>query len=453
MLSLADTPINIVARDIFLISYVALSRTFCLGWFANEQGKGIFHLVNDRTKNEQTFSFVCLMALLMSFIALAIDALLPALNLIAQDLKLANPSHAQWLISSIFIGMGLGTLFFGPFSDAYGRRSAIALGLIIFLFGSALCIKSEQFNTLLIGRFLQGLGGATCRVVTMAMIRDQFEGNQMAKLMSFIAVIFILVPALAPGLGQMILWITTWHGIFYFKALLAVVCLIWLLVQQTETLPLDKRRPFTAKQFLYGAKQVLGHRETRFYMLAAAFIFGPFVAYLNTAQQVIQQLYATDLYFTLIFGTLALVIGCSSFINGKLVEQWGMFHLSKKAVNSLFLVCLLYLPFNLSYQGIAPLPIYLSFLAFVFFCLGILFGNLSTLALVAHKNNAGMANSIISSVQILISVLIGSLLGHLYSDNTYHIHIGFCISALFCVLLFRNLEKPVPSTFSISEKQ
>ena len=157
------------------------------------------------SKTNPSWKFIALMALLMSFVALAIDAMLPALGQIAIDLKVVNRNDVQQVISSIFLGMSFGLVFFGPFSDSYGRKPAIYLGMSIFILGCLISIFSQSFEVMILGRILQGLGGASCRVITIAMIRDKFEGAQMGKVMSLIMIFFIMVPALAPSIGQLIL--------------------------------------------------------------------------------------------------------------------------------------------------------------------------------------------------------------------------------------------------------
>ena len=170
------------------------------------------------TPSHHSKEFVFLMAMLMSMVALTVDAMLPALAQIGESLNVANPNDNQLIIAAVFLGMATGQMLYGPISDAYGRKPAIYLGIIIFLIGDLISIFSQDFNTMLIGRVLQGMGAASCRVVTLAMIRDCFSGKEMAKVMSLIMLMFIMVPALAPSIGQMILWTGSWRAIFIFLA-------------------------------------------------------------------------------------------------------------------------------------------------------------------------------------------------------------------------------------------
>ncbi|MDG1997097.1 MAG: MFS transporter, partial [Emcibacteraceae bacterium] len=134
--------------------------------------------------------FIALMAVIMSLVALAIDSILPALSAIAFDLNVSNMNDSQWIISTVFIGMSAGLLFYGPLSDAYGRKPILYIGVVLVLIGDIISIFSTDLTIMLVGRFLQGFGGAACRVITVAMVRDRFEGADMARFMSLIMMIF-----------------------------------------------------------------------------------------------------------------------------------------------------------------------------------------------------------------------------------------------------------------------
>ena len=269
--------------------------------------------------------FITLMALMMSFIALAIDAILPAFNPIATDLKLANPNDAQLLISSIFFGMSFGLISFGPYSDSYGRKPAIYIGVGIFAIGCAISYFAQTFEVLLISRLIQGFGAASARVITMAMIRDRFSGNTMAQLMSLIMMVFILVPALAPLLGLGILQIGSWRDIFLAMLALAIICFVWFATRQEETLKKENRLPFSFASFLNGSKETVKHKIAFPLTIASGIIFGAFVGYLSSTQQILQNLYGLGDKFPFYFGALALSIGFISYLNSHLVKRFGMY--------------------------------------------------------------------------------------------------------------------------------
>ena len=378
--------------------------------------------------------FISLMALLMSLVALTIDAMLPALSQIGDDLNVSNPNDIQLIVSTVFFGMALGLMLYGPISDSYGRKKAIYLGIGIFLVGSLISSLSTSFSMMLIGRVVQGFGAAACRVVTLAMIRDNFSGKEMGRVMSLIMVIFIMVPALAPSLGQLVLMVAEWRVIFWLIFVLALAGLLWLHFRQPETLSEENRIPFSLKNITAGIRETLSHPYTRGYTIASGLMFGAFVGYLSTAQQILQIQYQLGDLFSLYFGCLALAIGCSSFVNSHLVMRFPMevlclVSLSALCVISLAFYC--YIEFALE-PSLAvggppqpPLIAFMLYLASVFFCFGVLFGNFNTLAVNPLGHIAGVATSVISSVQTLLSVGIGGLIGQYYNGTVQPLVLGF----------------------------
>ncbi|MEZ4820010.1 MAG: MFS transporter [Bdellovibrionota bacterium] len=311
--------------------------------------------------------FVALMAVLMSFVALSIDAMMPALGTIGRDFGVANPNYVQFVISSIFLGMGAGLMLFGPFSDAWGRKPALYIGISIFLFGCILAIFSRSFEMLIVGRLFQGFGAASCRVVTLALIRDKYRSNQMAKVMSFIMIIFIMVPAFAPSIGQGILYIAHWRFIFVFILVLGMLGSVWLFFGQQETLHAENRIPFSKKRIWQGLVETLQHDTTWRYMVASGLVFGALIGYLSSAQQILQIKYNLGDKFAIAFGVLALMVGIASFANTKWVDRFGMEVLCKKALQMLTSISGVFLLFTIYYHGVPPLFFLLGFLGISFF--------------------------------------------------------------------------------------
>lgn len=384
------------------------------------------------------WSFVALMATLMSFVAFTIDAMLPALGQIGQDLNVTNPNDIQLVISSIFFGMGLGLIFFGPLSDSWGRKPVICMGMGIFILGCTISLFSQSFTTMIIGRLLQGLGAASSRVVTLAMIRDQFSGRAMAKVMSFIMILFILVPALAPSIGQAILLIASWRAIFLVLLSLSGLSVLWLILGQAETLVPEKRLPFSLTTIVSGMVETLKNKTSRTYTLAAGLAFGSFIGYLSSSQQIFQVQYQLGDKFALVFGCLALMIGLSSFTNSKLVDQYGMELLCKKALFFLVILSIIFAPICYFFVGKPPLFLLLLYLGLSFFSFGILFGNFNTLAVEPLGHIAGVASSVISSLQTLIAVTLGGFIGQSYNGTVIPLTIGFFVLGLSSLLLLRR---------------
>ncbi len=380
------------------------------------------------------------MALLISLTALSIDSVLPAMSYIANDLDIVSKNSTQYIISSLIFGMSFGLIFFGPFSDAYGRKNSVYIGGFIYVMGCLLSLVSLSFEVMLMGRFLQGLGSASCRVVTSAMIRDKYEGDAMAKVMSFIMIVFVMVPALAPSIGQIILLVSGWRSIFLFMLLLSLVAMVWLRYGQSETLIKEKRIPLSIDNILKGAKETLRHKKTRTYMFISGLVFGSIVSYISLVQQIFQDQYKLGKLFPVMFGSLAIFIGISSFVNARWVERLGAKKICIRALLVILVVTVIFLPYCF-YRGGHPFLLALwVYFAIVFFCFGLLFGNLSSLALQPMGHIAGVANSVISSLQSLIAVFFGSFVASQYQGSILPLLLGFLISAALSFGLIKTIK-------------
>lgn len=386
-------------------------------------------------------SFIVLMAVLMSLTAISIDAMLPALNQMGEELAVENPNDIQLIISSLFIGLAIGILFFGPFADSFGRKITIYVGIGVFLLGCTASIFSSSFEVMLLGRVLQGFGTASCRIATMCMIRDKFEGNAMARIMSFIMIIFILSPALAPSLGQVILLFAHWRVIFVVMFIIGFSSLIWLAFGQEETLKLENRHPFKIKPILHAAHETVNNRVSRVYTIASGIIFGAFVGYLNSAQQILQEQYDLGDAFALVFGFLALALGIASFANTRWVYKYGMEKICHSSLLVMVGATAIFLPISLFFAGHPPLILLIIYLLVVFFCCGLLFGNFNTMAIHPLGHIAGAASSVIGCIQTLLSAGLGAVIGYLYNGTINPLIIGFFILGIWSFLLVSGLRK------------
>ena len=373
----------------------------------------------------------------MALVALSTDAMLPALSIIGRDLGVERANDVQFVVTSLFIGLGIGQLFFGPLSDRIGRKPAIHAGLTLYMIGCIVTVFSTTFETMIAGRVLQGVGVAGPRVVTVALVRDQYEGRRMARLMSFAMAVFILVPTVAPALGQVILWVGGWRSIFTSFLLIAAVAFAWLALRQPETLPVERRRPLTARSIGHAFLEILRLRAALGYTLATGFVFAPFVAYLSSAQQIFQDAYHTGALFPIYFGVLALGIGCASLVNGRLVMRYGMRPLAKAALGTAAIVSLAGLVGVAAYGGLPPLWLFMAYLMITFACVGILFGNLNALAMEPLGHIAGIGASVVASISTFISVPLGGFIGQLFDGTMYALvgsFAGFAAGALVAMI-------------------
>ena len=363
--------------------------------------------------------FVALVALLMSLVALSIDAMLPALPVIGADLGVPRRNDTQFVITGVFVGLGLGQILFGPLSDRIGRRAAIHIGLVLFMAGCLVSLFAPTFDVMIAGRVLQGVGVAAPRIVTIAMVRDRYEGRRMARLMSFATAVFILVPTIAPALGQGILWLGGWRAIFATILAIAAVALVWFSLRQPETLPAARRRPFSAREIGAAVVEVLRTRAALGYTLAAGCAFAPFLAYLSAAQQIFQDAYRTGAFFPLWFGMVALAFGGASLLNGRLVLKYGMRRLSRTATVAVTLVSVVAWPLAFAFEGLPPFPLLMAYLLAAFFCIGILFGNLNALAMKPLGHIAGVGAAVVALLSTFIAVPAGALVGQRFDGTMY----------------------------------
>ena len=375
----------------------------------------------------RTAEFIPLVALLISLDALSSDAMLPALAAIAQELGATRANDAQFVITALFLGLGIGQMLFGPLSDRIGRKPAIYAGLALFMTGCMVSLFASTFEAMIAGRVLQGIGVAAPHVVAMALVRDQYEGRLMARLMSLALAVFILVPTIAPALGQLILWFTGWRAIFATFLAIAALALAWLALRQPETLPHEHRRPFSIRTIARAVAEIVRIRAALGYTLASGLVFAPFVAYLSSAQQIFQQAYDTGALFPAYFASLSLAIGAALLLNGRLVLRLGMRVLCKTAATFVAVVSLAAWAGALAFDGLPPLWLFMAYLASVFMCVGILFGNLSALAMQPLGHMAGVGAAVVTSLGTLVSVPLGILIGQRFDGTMYALIVAFAL--------------------------
>jgi len=385
--------------------------------------------------------FVALMAFTMSLVALSIDAMLPAFPDMARDLQVSGANDIQLVVSLLFIGLAAGQLFYGPLSDSIGRKPAIYTGFAVFILGSLLSMASTDYPVMLAGRLLQGIGAAGPRTVSVALIRDRFHGSEMARVMSFIMTVFILVPIFAPALGQAILLVAGWRTIFAAFIVLAVMTMVWLGLRQPETLDQADRKPFTLRNVATAFVVVIRCRPTVVYTLVSGCVSGAFLSYLNTSQQIFQVQYGLGRQFPLYFAILAVSVGLASLLNGRLVMRIGMHALANRALLLMTALSWLFLAIAWLFDGHPPLWLFMSNCFTLFFCIGILFGNLNSIAMEPLGHVAGTAASVIGSTTTLLATGLGFLIGRAYDGSLLPVALGFVTLTMISVLLTTRLGK------------
>ena len=385
---------------------------------------------------------VTLIAVMISITALSIDMMLPALPAIGKDLRVGHANDVQLVVTVLLFGMGIGQLLFGPLADSFGRKPVIITGFLIFIIGCLISIFSNRFEWMVIGRMIQGIGTGGPRTAIIALVRDQYGGRAMARIMSVVMAIFIVVPAIAPALGQAVLLTMGWRAIFGVLMIQGLVVLTWFTIRQPETLSRDDRIPFSSGRILDAVLGVCKNRLSMGYTLASGFIAGVLMSYLSSAQQIFQEVYGLGREFPIYMAALALFVGGASFVNSRIVMRFGMRVLSHRAILFFVVLTTIYLAVTYQMGGRTPLWLMMVFFAPSFFCMGILFGNLSAVAMEPLKHMAGIGAAIIGSLSNFISSSLGAIVGRCYDGSTLPLASGFVIFGLLTAIAMRWAENP-----------
>src|SRR5690625_4562106 len=276
-----------------------------------------------RAEGRAPLPLLVFLALMTSVSSLTIDAILPALDSISRDLGFREPTDQQLIVLAVFAGLGLGQPIFGPLSDAIGRRKAAMLGWAVYVLGTAIAVLAPNLGWIVAGRVVQGFGAAGPRVVATAIARDIYEGRAMARIISLVMTVFMLVPMFAPLLGQGLQAMAGWRAIFGLYLGMAILSGAWHLFVP-ETLPVEHRRPLHLGPLLRAFVEVLRTPPTMLYTAGTGMIFASFAAFLAASQQVYEHIYGLGHLFPLVFAAMGLVFAAAQYLNGILVMRVGM---------------------------------------------------------------------------------------------------------------------------------
>lgn len=393
------------------------------------------------TKPLGQMEFIALIAMLFATIAFSIDAMLPALPRIAAELSPDAPNQAQLILTSFVMGMGLGTFVAGPLSDSFGRRSVIVAGAALYCLAALLAWASPTLEGVLAARLLQGIGAAGPRVVSLALVRDLYRGRDMARIVSFAMMIFTLVPAIAPALGQIIIAGFGWRSIFLAFLAFSAVSMIWMMARQPETLPITARRPFSPRPLWLALREVLTHRIILLSIAAQTMAFACLFATLSSTQPIFDITFGRAEAFPLYFAVIAVLAGSASFVNARLVGRVGM----RRLVLVTFAAQIGISGLSTFVHGLHVLPAALAFPAYflwtvgVFFMAGMTLGNLNALALEPVGHIAGMAASVIGSVATVASVLLAAPVGLMFDGSPVPLMGAVTLFAGFGYVIMRRI--------------
>jgi MFS transporter, DHA1 family, multidrug resistance protein len=380
--------------------------------------------------------FIVLIAGLMALNALAIDVMLPALPYMGEALGVSHENERQFVVGVYMFGFGIAQLAFGPLTDRFGRRAPLLVGLVIYLVCAFAATFAPNFTVLLILRFVQGLGAAGTRVIATAVVRDRYSGREMAEIMSLTFMVFMAIPILAPGIGQVILLVGPWQYIFLFMTALAAMITIWAYFRLPESLAPENRRPLSLASVIDGFRIVVTNRQALFYGLAGTFLFGAMFGFISASQQIFVEIYGLGPYFPVAFAVMAGAIAVAQFINSRVVKTFGMRRISHTAI-------LIYLSFSLVWLGLAlmgpvPFPLFFGLFIVIQWMFGWAASNMNSLSMEPLGRVAGTAASVFGFTQTVGGALIGTYIGQHYDGTLVPSAMGYAtmgVLVLVCVLV------------------
>jgi MFS transporter, DHA1 family, multidrug resistance protein len=372
--------------------------------------------------------FVTLAAAMMSTQAIAIDAMLPALPTIVQALQVTDANHGQWIVTAYVVGLGFGQLVWGLISDRFGRRPILIGGLALYVLAAILCGLAGSFTSLLVWRAIHGVAAASV-VVTRSVIRDLYSGRHMARVMSLTFVVFLMVPVVAPSLGQLLLLIAPWRYIFIVCGGFASFVWLWALLRLPETLHPEYRLILTRPHIVGAARLVLGNRTSLFYTLALTVMFGSLLAYVGMVQQIFGEVFKRASLMPTMFALCAITMGCASFLNSRIVERIGMRRISHLALLIFIFVTALHAAIAL--LGLERIWTFVLLQAVTMACFSLSVSNFGAMAMEPVGAVAGIGASLQGFISTFGGALVGAAIGRQFQDSTLPLAAG----ALCCGLL------------------
>jgi MFS transporter, DHA1 family, multidrug resistance protein len=367
------------------------------------------------------------------------DMMLPALPNIASAFHITIANRPQAILSTFLIGFGVGQFIMGPLSDRFGRRAVLIDGMALYCIGSVVAIMASSFETLLLARVLQGVGTSATRVIATSIVRDCYSGRRMASVMSLAMMVFIAVPVIAPSLGQAVMLLTQWRGIFVMLMLYGVLALIWSALRMPETLPVSERKSLAIRDVLGAFRQTVTNRQTLGYALAAGGVQGSLFAFVFSSQQVFTEIYGLGHYFPLAFAAIAIGVAVAGFLNARFVGRLGMRVISHGALVGFVAVAGIMLVAVTMHM--LPLPLFIVLAALMMFAFGLMFANFTSLAMEPQGHIAGTASSLYGSITTLLAIGIGIRIGQDYDGTLLPFATGFFLCTLASLAVVLVVEK------------
>jgi len=372
--------------------------------------------------------FVAIIAVLMAVSAVGTDAMLPALGQLAQDLGAAAGNQRQWVISAYLISTGVAQILYGTLADRFGRKPVLLWSITLYLAASLAAASCTSFSMMVLARIVMGIGGAGPRVLAISIVRDCYAGRLMAKVMSFTLMVFMAVPVLAPSLGQIIMFVADWRGIFLAFAAFAAFVLVWIARKLPETLHPEDRAMIEFSNILAAARATLRNRVALGYTLAVMVIMGCLFGFINSAQQIFAVVFHRPGLFPVSFACIAAAIACASLLNARIVNRYGSRLISHIALLGFIGIGTLHLA--VAFTGHETILTFVALQAPLMFCFGLLGSNFNAMAMEPMGHIAGSAASILGFISMVGGALFGFLVGQCFNGTIVPLTAGFVIGGV-----------------------
>lgn len=388
--------------------------------------------------------FIALMASLTGLTAFGIDAVLPIFPEIIDYYQLPHAEHnrIQQMVFVYMLGFSIFQLLFGVLADVVGRKPLMLVGIGVYSLAAIAVVFIKDFDNVLWARFIQGAGLAAPRVLSMTIVRDVSSGREMSRIMSFITLVFLAVPAVAPMLGQAMVLFAPWQTVFVMLTVLGVVLMIWVQLDMPETLTAENRRPLSLSNVATAMREFLSNRETLVYLVMISMMFGGLMMYIGQAEQILQKdIYQLGKLFPFAFAAVVLGMMGASLTNAKLVMRVGLRTILRTALVIMLLADGILFLLTLLGDGFVSLWVFIGFLMVRFFSFGLLMPNLNTLALAPYHHIAGTASALIGMITSIIGLTMAQIFSHFYNGTLYAIVSGFVACMLITIAAYALIPK------------
>jgi DHA1 family bicyclomycin/chloramphenicol resistance-like MFS transporter len=382
---------------------------------------------------------VAMMAALMALNALAIDAILPAFPALGDAFGIADPNRRQYVVSSYLMGMGLGSLFYGPIGDRFGRKPVLMFSTILYVIFGALCAFAPDFETFLALRFAQGFAAAAMGVLVISVIRDIFSGDRMASFMSIIFIVFMAVPVIAPTVGQLILYVAEWRWIFLLLAIMGTAVGLWVWLRLPETLKPEHVIPIRLDVIGSTWRKVIFNRTGFGHVAASGLLMGAMFGFLNSSQQIFSDVFGAADIFPYAFAAVAGAMAVSNFFNSQIVERFGARRVSQTALFAFLVLSLLQI--GAAMLPGEPMAVFLVIIALNMAMVGFIGSNFGAIAMEPFGAMAGAASSFQMAFRTVLGAGIGALVGQAFNGTTLPLAIGFLMCGIAALAIVYWAER------------